>query len=205
MVVEELGRRFEVMRTDIKKWSVGAPIQAPLDALDTLIKRERFDASQVKQVVVRVATDEAAIVNNREISDINLQHLIAVMLLDKTVSFKAAHDVARMKDPAVLRERAKVQLVPDDELEKLMPQRTAIVEVTLTDGRTSRERVGTVRGTAANPMTKDEGDREGARFDRPGAWRSDVPEALGYGICAGEREECERAATAYCRKRSGKG
>jgi len=156
MVVEELGRRFEVMRTDIKKWSVGAPIQAPLDALDTLIKRERFDASQVKQVVVRVATDEAAIVNNREISDINLQHLIAVMLLDKTVSFKAAHDVARMKDPAVLRERAKVQLVPDDELEKLMPQRTAIVEVTLTDGRTVRERVGTVRGTAANPMTRDE-------------------------------------------------
>jgi 2-methylcitrate dehydratase PrpD len=156
MVVEELGRRFEVMRTDIKKWSVGAPIQAPLDALDTLIKRERFDTSQVKQVVVRVATDEAAIVNNREISDINLQHLVAVMLLDKTVSFKAAHDVARMKDPAVLRERAKVQLVPDDELEKLMPQRTAIVEVTLADGRTVRERVGTVRGTAANPMTRDE-------------------------------------------------
>src|SRR5580765_4427548 len=57
MVIEELGRRFEVMRTDIKKWSVGAPIQAPLDALDTLIKRGRFDASQVKQVVVRVATD----------------------------------------------------------------------------------------------------------------------------------------------------
>jgi 2-methylcitrate dehydratase PrpD len=156
MVVEELGTRFEVMRTDIKKWTVGAPIQAPLDALDILIKRERFDASQVRQVVVRVATDEAAIVNNREISDINLQHLAAVMLLDKTVSFKAAHDLPRMKDPAVLRERAKVQLVPDAELEKLMPQRTAIVEVTLTDGRTVRERVGTVRGTAANPMPKDE-------------------------------------------------
>src|SRR6267142_953504 len=156
MIVEALGTRFEVMRTDIKKWTVGAPIQAPLDALDSLIKRERFDAAQVKDVVVRVATDEAAIVNNREISDINLQHLVAVMLLDKTVSFKAAHDVARMKDPAVLRERAKVQLVPDDELEKLMPQRTAIVEVTLTDGRTVRERVGTVRGTAANPMPRDE-------------------------------------------------
>ena len=156
MIVEALGTRFEVMRTDIKKWTVGAPIQAPLDALDILLKRERFDASQVKQVVVRVATDEAAIVNNREISDINLQHLIALMLLDKTVSFKAAHDIPRMKDPAVLRERAKVQLVPDDELEKLMPQRTAIVEVTLSDGRTVRERVGTVRGTAANPMPKQE-------------------------------------------------
>ena len=38
MVVEELGRRFEVMRTDIKKWSVGAPIQAPLDSLEIMIE-----------------------------------------------------------------------------------------------------------------------------------------------------------------------
>src|SRR5882672_832582 len=59
MVVDELGKRFEIMRTDIKKWTIGAPIQAPMDALDALIKKNRFDAAQVKQVVVRVATDEA--------------------------------------------------------------------------------------------------------------------------------------------------
>jgi len=156
MVVEDLGRRFEITRTDIKKWTVGAPIQAPLDALDTLLKKHRFEPAQVKQVVVRVATDEATIVNNREISDINLQHLIAVMLIDKTVSFKSAHDAARMADPAVLRERAKVQLAPDEALERLMPQRTAVVEVTLTDGRMVSERVSTVRGTAANPMTRED-------------------------------------------------
>jgi 2-methylcitrate dehydratase PrpD len=144
------------MRTDIKKWTVGAPIQAPLDALDTLIKKYKFVPAQVKQVIVRVATDEATIVNNREIPDINLQHLIAVMLIDGTVTFKSAHDAARMTEPAVLRERAKVQLAPDEALERLMPQRTAIVEVTLTDGRMVSERVGTVRGTAANPMTRDD-------------------------------------------------
>jgi 2-methylcitrate dehydratase PrpD len=154
MVVEELGRRFEIMRTDIKKWTVGSPIQAPLDALDTLLKKYRFQPAQVKQVIVRVATDEATIVNNREIPDINLQHLIAVMLVDGTVTFKSAHDAARMTDPAILRERAKVQLAPDEALERLMPQRTAIVEVTLTDGRMVSERVGTVRGTSANPMTR---------------------------------------------------
>jgi 2-methylcitrate dehydratase PrpD len=156
MVVDEIGKRFEIMRTDVKKWTIGAPIQAPMDALDTLIKKNRFDAAQVKQVVVRVATDEATIVNNREIPDINLQHLLAVMLVDKTVTFKSAHDEARMKDPAILKERAKIQLVPDEALERLMPQRTAIVEVTLTDGRTVSERVGTVRGTAANPMTRED-------------------------------------------------
>ncbi len=43
-------RRFEIMRTDVKKWTVGAPIQAPLDALDNLLEREKFGAAQVKQV-----------------------------------------------------------------------------------------------------------------------------------------------------------
>jgi 2-methylcitrate dehydratase PrpD len=95
-------------------------------------------------------------VDNREIPDISLQHLIAVMLVDKTVSFKTAHDEARMKDPVVLKERAKVQLIRDDGLEKLMPKRVAFVEVTLTDGKMLSERVETVRGTAGNPMTREE-------------------------------------------------
>ncbi len=156
MLIEKLGERYEITRTNVKKWTVGAPIQAPLDALFNLINKNHFDADQVKQVVVRVAADEATIVDNREIPDICLQHLIAVMLLDKTVSFQSAHDLARMKDAAVLKQRAKVQLVHDEELEKLMPRREAVVEVTLNDGKTLADRVGNVRGTAENPMTRAE-------------------------------------------------
>ena len=63
---------------------------------------------------------------------------------------------ARMTDPAILRQRAKVQLVGEQELESLMPHRVSIVEVTLTDGRTVSERVNDVRGTAENPMNRDE-------------------------------------------------
>jgi 2-methylcitrate dehydratase PrpD len=154
MLIEKLGERYEITRTNVKKWTVGAPIQAPLDALDNLIKREHFTAGQVKQVIARVAADEATIVDNREIPDICLQHLLAVMLVDKTVSFKSAHELARMKDPAVLRERAKVKLVHDEELEKLMPRREAVVEVVLANGKMLSERVGAVRGTAENPMSR---------------------------------------------------
>ena len=156
LLTEKLGERYEVMRTNFKKWTVGAPIQAPLDAMENLLKKNRFDADQVKQVTVRVAADEATIVDNREIPDISLQHLVAVMLVDKTVTFKTAHEVARMKDPAVLKQRAKVKLVHDEELERLMPKRVAIVEVTLNDGKVLTERVEAVRGTADNPMTRDE-------------------------------------------------
>jgi len=105
---------------------------------------------------VRLATDEAAIVNNREIPDICLQHMTAVMMMDKTVTFNSAHDKGRMKDPATLRERDKVKLILDDQLERLMPLRVAIVEVQLTDGTHLTERVDNVRGTPKNPMTTEE-------------------------------------------------
>ena len=155
-LIEKLGERYEVTRTNIKKWTVGSPIQAPLDALEILGKRHPWEPDQVQSVVVRVATSEAKTVNNRDIPDISMQHMIAVMLLDKTVSFAAAHDKVRMKDPAVLRERSKVQLVPDAELERLYPRRIGIVEVTLADGTRLTERVEAVRGTAENPMPRNE-------------------------------------------------
>ena len=155
-MVEQLGERYGVVQTTIKKWTTGGPIQAPLDALENLRKRQPFAADQVKQVVVRAATSAAYTVNNRDMPDICLQHLVAVMLVDKTVSFRAAHDKARMQDPAILRERAKVQLVPDEELERLIPVRVAIAEVTLNDDTRLTERVEHVRGTPENPMTRDE-------------------------------------------------
>jgi 2-methylcitrate dehydratase PrpD len=88
--------------------------------------------------------------------DICLQHLIAVMLVEKTVSFRTAHDKARMQDPVIMRARAKVQLLPDEELEHLYPQLVAIVQVTLSNGNTFTQRVDAVRGTTANPMTRSE-------------------------------------------------
>ena len=155
-LVGGLGERYEVTRTNIKKWPVGSPIQAALDAIVILRTQHPFEAAQVREVSVRLATDEAAIVNNREIPDICLQHMITVMLLDKTVTFASAHDGARLKDPATLRERAKVQLIPDAELERLMPLRVAIVDVSLTDGSRLTQRVDNVRGTRENPMTREE-------------------------------------------------
>ena len=108
-LTDKLGERFEVSRTNIKKWTVGSPIQAPLDGLDAIRKKRSFEAADVRKLVVRLASSDANTVNNREMPDICLQHMMAVMLLDKTASFAAAHDKPRMKDAAVLRERAKVE------------------------------------------------------------------------------------------------
>jgi 2-methylcitrate dehydratase PrpD len=155
-LAEKLGERYEITRTNIKKWPVGSPIQAVLDALEILRKQRAFNSTEVQQVSVQLATDEAAIVNNREIPDICLQHIVAVMMMDKTVTFGSAHDKARINDPATFRERGKVKLIPDEQLERLMPLRVAIVEVQLTDGPHLTQRVDNVRGTPKNPMTREE-------------------------------------------------
>jgi hypothetical protein len=54
-------------------------------------------------------------------------------LLDGTASFQAAHDKVRMKDPAVLQQRAKIHLVRDEKLADLLPVRVTIDEIGLTE------------------------------------------------------------------------
>ena len=156
LLAEKLGERYAVTETDIKKWTVGSPIQAPLDAVELLRKKRPFEADDVKSVVVRLAPTVGAVVDNRDIPDICLQHMIAVMLLDKTASFHAAHDKPRMQDAVVLRQRAKVQYLADDELARLLPVRVGVVEITFTDGTRMTERVEAVRGTPRNPMPREE-------------------------------------------------
>jgi 2-methylcitrate dehydratase PrpD len=156
MLVRELGERYEIVNTDIKKWTVGTPIQAPLDAIENIRRKRPFEADDVKSVVVRLAPTVGAVVDSRDIPDISLQHMVAVMLVDKTASFHAAHDAARMKDAVILRHRGKVAYVPDASLAPLLPARVAVVEITLNDGTRLTDRVEAVRGTVRNPMPRSE-------------------------------------------------
>ncbi|HYY38348.1 MAG TPA: MmgE/PrpD family protein [Xanthobacteraceae bacterium] len=155
-LVEKLGERYEVVQTDIKKWTVGSPIQGPLDAIEAIRSKRAFESDQVRRVSVRLAPSVAAVVDNRDIPDICLQHMVAVTLLDKTVSFHAAHDKPRMQDAAILRERAKVELMRDGELVQFLPVRVTVVEIELADGTRLSERISAVRGTPRNPMSRTE-------------------------------------------------
>jgi 2-methylcitrate dehydratase PrpD len=155
-LIEKLGERYEITQTDIKKWTVGSPIQGPLDAIEAIRGKHPFEADQVKKVTVRLAPSVANVVDNRDIPDICLQHMVAVMLIDKTVSFHAAHDKPRMQEASVLKQRAKVNLVRDEDLAKLLPARETVVEIELQDGTQLSERISAVRGTPRNPMTRDE-------------------------------------------------
>jgi 2-methylcitrate dehydratase PrpD len=155
-LIDKLGESYEITQTIIKKWSTGGPIQSPLDAVVNLRKQHPFEADQVKEITVHLSTSAAPKVDNVPSPDLCIQYLIAVLLLDKTVSFRAAHDKGRMTDAAIQRQRAKVKVIAEQRLEDLLPRRVAVVEIVLDDGTKLREQNDTVRGTPDNPMSKDE-------------------------------------------------
>ncbi len=152
----DLGSRYEILGTGIKRWTVGSPIQAPLDALDGLVRRHALRAADVRAVHVRIPHESLTIVNNRDMPEICLQHLLATLLVDGRMSFASAHDRPRMVDPEVMLVRRLITLQGDDALSRAMPSRQGIVEVVLASSERLREHTLAVRGTPENPMTRQE-------------------------------------------------
>ncbi len=157
-LVAELGTRYEVMNTSIKKWCVGSPLQSVLDAVTALLDDPAVRAGAVRRIVVDMPADRLHIVDNRTIPDICLQHLVALMIVDGGATFASVHDYARMSDPKVLAIRKLVEAVPSKELQTAKPARQAIVRIETADGRTLAHRTYEVRGTPGNPMDKSEVD-----------------------------------------------
>ncbi len=205
LLVHGLGKSYEVMNTSIKKWPVGGPILGPLDALETIRTSAGFTADDVAKLVVRIPDDRAAIVNDRAMPDINLQHMIAVMLLDGAVSFAASHDFRRMRDPRVVKLKKRIELVG-------VPPATGAgnrwsedrgrwqgeVAVTLRDGRTLRHYSHAARGSNHNPMTREEENAKALDLMAPvlGRKRAEALIAAVWGI---EKIRDARALGALCR------
>ncbi|MBY0267492.1 MAG: MmgE/PrpD family protein [Burkholderiales bacterium] len=159
-LIKDLGKVYEIMNTNIKRWSVGSPIQAPLDGLLELIREHGVKAADVDKLVIRVAHQAANTTDNRNMPDICMQHLCAVMLIDGIVTFKSSHDEKRMFDKRVLDLRKRITLYGDDALTAALPSRQGILELKLKNGKTLHKHVKAVLGTAQNPMTRAQVDEK---------------------------------------------
>ena len=147
-----LGSRFYVTETAIKTFSVGYPIQSPLDALLALRRQYGLAPDNVRSILVKLPTDAIGIVGESAMPDVNCRHLVAVALVKGAVSFADSHDTALMQDPNILEQRAKVTLVADQALMDPAAPRGAVVEVTLSDGSKVDHFTRFPPGTRENPL-----------------------------------------------------
>ena len=151
-LVAELGSSYAVFGTTIKKWSVGAPLQSVLDSVAVLLNDPGVRADNIQRIRVDMPTNSLRIVDNSTIPDLCLQHLVALMIVERGATFASVHDVARMTDAKVLAVRKLIELMPSQELQMAVPARQAIVQIETVDGRSLSHRTYVVRGTAGNPM-----------------------------------------------------
>lgn len=149
-----LGRDFKILSAAIKCWPVGGPVQGPLHVLRDLIQQHGLKARDVEKLVARIPDKELEIVSNREMPNISMQHLLAVMLLDGTVTSASAHDFARMRDPKVLALRQRIEAVGDPGLTDPQRRWRCVMEITLKDGRKLAHQTMAAKGSFENPVTR---------------------------------------------------
>jgi 2-methylcitrate dehydratase PrpD len=190
-IVADLGKRFYVEETAIKTFPVGYPIQSPLAALLSLREQHALTPANVRHIVLRLPADGAAIVNDRAMPDVNVQHIVALALVDGRIDFENSHSYERLKDPRVLAVRERIELVADEQLVDAAAPRSGRVDVTLTDGRRVSEFVRHAPGTPENPLDTD-GVSEKARILMTPVLGSDKTEGLIARVASLERVEDSR-------------
>ena len=166
-ILGELGQRFTITSCLIKKYPVGSPMMETVDATLALLAKQPIPTEQIDKIIVRIPESGARTVNNRHMPDVNVQYMVAAILLEGKLSFELAHDYERFQNSRVLALKEKVQLIGDAELEKSGYRFQGLVEITLKDGRTLREHVINCRGRPENPMSPQEVEKKAAWLLEP--------------------------------------
>ena len=166
-ILGELGQRFTITSCLIKKYPVGSPMMETVDATLALLAKQPMPPEQIDKIIVRIPESGARTVNNRHMPDVNVQYMVAAILLEGKLSFELAHDYERFQNSRVLALKEKVQLIGDAELEKSGYRFQGLVEITLKDGRTLREHVINCRGRPENPMSPKEVEKKAAWLLEP--------------------------------------
>lgn len=151
LLVAGLGERFEIMETNLKKWSVGMPNQAVLDLAQALLREHDIRPDHVTGIKLVMSVDEN-VVDDQLMPNINVKHLLSVILLDGVLTFASSHDAARVRDPAVAAFQKKIDLSFDPAVEMRKP----VLWIEMADGRVLTRPASAIRGSPENPMDWDE-------------------------------------------------
>jgi 2-methylcitrate dehydratase PrpD len=108
-IVDALGEDYYILRSNFKRYPVGGPVQAALDGLRAIFAQRPVDPNQIREI--RIRGIQQFITDNAGPLAINLQHGVALMLIDKHVDFRNINDSSRRNDPAIVRLRSLSSII----------------------------------------------------------------------------------------------
>jgi 2-methylcitrate dehydratase PrpD len=150
-LTEGWGEKWEIMATSYKPYPCGFVINPVLDCV--LDWRRENPAAEVARVVVRgnpllsIRADRPDVSTGRE-SQVSVQHAVAAALVTGKAGLAKFSDEC-VRDPEVMKQRGKVELVRDERFSTV----AAALEITTSDGQTFKLEQPAARGSDANPLS----------------------------------------------------
>ena len=184
--LEEKAPPCRISDTYIKRWPVEYHAQSAVEA--ALKLREEMKIKEAEGIEsVNIETFKAAYEiiardpekwapQTRETADHSLPYIVAVSLLDATVT-KDSFSPAKLRDPRVKRLLSKTTLAENPELTRGYPEGIPNrITVRTTDGRSCAKEVSFPKGHPKNPMSEAEVEEKfannvGAAWDQRQTWR----------------------------------
>ncbi|WP_197486434.1 MmgE/PrpD family protein [Sphingobium sp. EP60837] len=167
LMIEGLGTRFDVLAAGFKRRPVAGAISAVLDSLEALLERRTIDPRRIAKIVVRYEPN--SVTDNGGPPDANMQHAVAMTLVDKRLSFQSIHDRSRFSDPLLVRLRSITTIAPvtiynqsGKYIDPSTPGRAAalgskapVIQLTMADGEIISQGDVPSRGESSNPYTRE--------------------------------------------------
>jgi 2-methylcitrate dehydratase len=156
--------RWRILECSMKSFPTEALTHTPISATLDLVRRHDLAPEQIAEVRIRSLARAADILadpskydpQTKETADHSLPYCIAAALVDRRVT-PEQFTPARILDPRIREQLAKVKVTADPEIERVFPERQrAVVTVVTTAGLEFTRQLDYPKGDPRNPMTDKE-------------------------------------------------
>jgi 2-methylcitrate dehydratase PrpD len=142
-----LGQEFAIQGANFKFINAGYPIHTVIEAAMTLTRNHAIRAADIAEVHVGMPTNAMRVVDNRQMHSICVQDMLTVALLRGRLSLRDRLFPEILSDPAFAAMRARIQVGPDPDLDRELPDgRGAVVRISTASGAAHACRVDWPRG-----------------------------------------------------------
>lgn len=165
LLLKGLGKEWAgIAELAVKPYSTVSFLHPALDALFEILGETALEAADVRRVTLRFPRSGVHCVDGNPLKSHCAQYVLAVAIARGAIDVADLFIDRRETDAAVAELAKRVEVIHDDDLDKLFPDFYAsILEIVTTDGRTVTKRKDIARGYPEAPMTQAELD---AKFDR---------------------------------------
>ena len=163
-LTKKLGTEYLITRCSYKAFPTEALTHQPISAALQLCREHSLSHKDVEKILVETTTRGADILSDpskyqpdtKETSDHSLPYVVAVAVVDGNVLPESFHD-EKLHDPAVRELLPRIEVVADDEIDRLFPHtKRARVTITTTQGQSFIAETDFAKGSPQDPMTDED-------------------------------------------------